>query len=521
VTAGGLSLVAEAETPRGCAPFAWLPVMIVMVAFGLLEIAVAGRYGWFRDEFYYLACADHLAAGYVDQPPLSIWALAGWRAVFGESLVALRLLPAALGMLTIALTAGLARQLGGGRVAQLVAAVAALTAPVLLGTFHVVSMNSFDLLLWLVAFRLLVRALETDALGDWLWLGVVLGLGLLNKISVLWLIAGIGIGVAMTRRQALARRGPWLALLLAVALFSPYLVWEIRNHWPTLEFMRNATGQKMAATAALAFWQNQLLVMNPANVLVWLPGLAWLLFDRDGRRWRALAIAYLVVAAILMIGGRSRASYLSPAYLPLFAAGGVALERSLASGWGEWMRGAAFTLIVAMGAVIAPLAVPVLPVERLIAYQQRLGMAPSTEEHHRMGPLSQHYADMFGWPELVDVVAKAWATLTPEERTHAAIFGQNYGEAGAVLVLGRSLGLHPVLSGHNNFWLWPPTREITTIVIIGGDEADNREFFARLDKFGEADHPYAMPYERHMPVWIGREPKRDLRTAWPQLKHFE
>ena len=501
-------------------PLARGPLLVAALAFLAIEMAVATRYGWFRDEFYYLACADHLAAGYVDQPPLSIWVLAGWRAVFGESLAMLRLLPALLGALTVFLTGVLAWRLGGGRIGQVIAAIAAFTAPVVLGTFHVVSMNSFDLLLWLAAFLALTRALGSDGTLDWLGLGVVLGLGLLDKISVLWLLAGIGAGIVLTEPRRLARPGPWLAAAVALALFAPHAFWQLENHWPTLEFMRNATGEKMVATSPAAFWEGQLSSMNPANVLVWLPGLAWLVLDRDGRRWRAFAIVFVVVALILMSGGRSRASYLAPAYLALFAAGGVALERWLRGGWRAWARAATVTVVVACGAVIAPFALPLLPVGRFIAYQRRLGMAPRTEERHRMGPLPQHYADMFGWPELVDAVAKAWATLTPDERAHAAIFGQNYGEAGAIQVLGRSRGLRPVLSGHNNYWLWPPSGDVRVLIIVGGDEADNRAFFGRLDRVGEWDHGLAMPYERHTPLWIGRDPKRDLRTAWGLVKQF-
>jgi 4-amino-4-deoxy-L-arabinose transferase-like glycosyltransferase len=432
-------------------------LLLLALACFALEAAALTRYGWFRDEFYYLACADHPALGYVDQPPLSIWLLAGWRALFGESLAALRLLPAFVGAATVYLTGALAAALGGSRPAQAIAAVAALATPTLLGTFHYCSMNSFDLLLWLVAFHLWVRALETGSSGDWLKLGSVLGLGLLDKISVLWLLAGIAGGLLLTsHRRQLARPGPWLGAGLALALFSPYVLWNAAHHWPTLEFMRNATVRKMVATGPLEFWQRQLLTMNPANALVWLPGLAWLLFDHDGKRWRPLGLAFAIVAGILMLGGRSRASYLAPAYLALFAAGGVALERRLTGPRGAWARGAVVVLVVGLGAVSAPLALPLLPVERFIAYSRSLGLAPGTEEHHRMGPLPQQYADMFGWPELVDEVANAWASLTPEERTHAAIFGQNYGEAGAVEVLGRARGLRPVLSGHNNFWLWGP-----------------------------------------------------------------
>lgn len=511
---------ATAEDTASVPPLAIVPLSLIALAMLGLLLACLTRYGWFRDEFYYLACADHPAAGYVDQPPLSIWVLGAWRALFGESLAALRVLPALLGAATVFLTGALARTFGGGRTAQAIAALTAALAPTVIGTFHYVSMNSFDLLLWLLAFHAWTRVVRSGATRDWLVLGVVLGFGLLNKISVLWLLAGLGAGLVLGRERAMLRtRGPWVAALAAAALFTPHVAWQAAHGWPTLEFMRNATGHKMATVGPLAFWSRQLDAMNPGSLLVWLPGLVWLFAARDGRRWRAPGIAFVVVALILMSGGRSRASYLAPAYFALFAAGGVALERL--RGRAAAFRWAAVALVIAIGGMGVPFTAPILPVDRFIAWSRALDEAPGTEERHAMGPLQQQYADMFGWPGLTDVVARAWASLTPEERAHAAIFGQNYGEAGAVLVLGRSRGLRPVLSGHNNFWLWPPAGDVRTLVIIGGDETDNREFFARLDKAGETDHPYAMPYERHMIVWIGREPKRDLREAWPLLKHFE
>jgi 4-amino-4-deoxy-L-arabinose transferase-like glycosyltransferase len=511
----------QASAPDSAPALAVVPLTVVALAFLALLLVCLTQYGWFRDEFYYLACADHLATGYVDHPPLSIWALAAWRALFGESLATLRLLPALLGAATVFFTGALARPLGGGRGAQMLAALAACTAPVLIGTFHYVSMNSFDLLLWLLAFHAWVRVVRTGTTGAWLALGIVLGLGVLNKLSVLWLVAGLGAGLLLGReRRMLRTRGPWLAALSMIVLSAPYVAWQLANDWPTVEFMRNATGRKMTDTSLLQFWLRQVLAMNPATVLVWLPGLAWLLVARDGRRWRALGVAYLVVVLIILSGGRSRASYLAPAYLALFAAGAVALERAL-RGRAALLRHAVAGLVVVSGAVAAPLAAPVLPVERFIAYSRALGMAPSTDERHAMGPLPQHYADMYGWQELTDVVARAWTRLSPEERAHAAIFGQNYGEAGAIHVLGRSRGLAPVISGHNNFWLWgPPAQDIRVLVIIGGDEEDNRRYFGSLERVGEADHPYAMPYERHMPVWIGRDPKIDLRQAWVAIREF-
>ena len=487
----------------------------------LLHFTAITKYGWFRDELYYLVCAQHPAAGYVDQPPLSIWILGVVRALFGDSLIAIRLLPALAGAATVFITGRIARELGGGHFAQALAALAALIAPVFLGSDHFYSMNTFDILLWTLAAWLALRALSAGSPRHWLALGVVLGLGLLNKISVMWLIAGLSAGVLVSpARGVLRTRWPWLAVGVALLLFSPHVAWQVQHGWPTLEFMRNATGRKMAGVNPLGFLSGQILEMNPVTLPLWLGGLVWLLFSRAGRAGRPLAVMYLAVAAFLLAGGRSRASYLAPAYVSLFAGGAVAFER-ITSARPRAVRAIAVTLLVALGAVAAPLALPLLPVQNYIRYAKALGMAPSTEENLRIGLLPQHYADMFGWVELVDEVEKAYRTLSPEDQARCSIFGQNYGEAGAITVLGRRRGLPPALSGHNSFWLWGPgERSGDVMIVVGGDLEDNQRVFHDLRRVGTAHSKYAMPYEQEMPIYIGRGLRVPVRELWPQLRRF-
>src|SRR6185295_17060458 len=206
-----------------------------------LHVSALTQYGWFRDEFYYVACAARLDWGYVDHPPLSIAVMALVRLLFGDSLVAFRLVAALIGAATVYFTGRLARDLGGGRFAQALAGFAALVAPVFLGVSRFYSMNVLDLLLWTLAALALVAALRGDRAREWVVLGVVVGLGLLNKISLLWFIAGLFIGFLLTPyRRRLATPGPWIAGAIATALFVPHVVWQIAHGWPTLEFMRNA-----------------------------------------------------------------------------------------------------------------------------------------------------------------------------------------------------------------------------------------------------------------------------------------
>ena len=306
---------------------------------------------------------------------------------------------------------------------------------------------------------------------------------------------------------------------MAAAIFLPHFAWQVRHGWPTLEFMHNATARKMVAVGAFDFLRGQLLELGPGNVLVWLPGLAYALFHRDGRSYRILAWIYLAVALLLMAGGRSRASYLAVAYPMLLALGGVAIERAAARR--RWLKPASIAVVTLLGAVAVPFAIPVLPVESFVRYQMALGMAPRTEEHQALGSLPQYYADQHGWEQLVSRVAEAYARLTPAERARAVVFGQNYGEAAAVDVLGARLGLPHAISGHNSYWMWGPGDwDGSVLIIIGGDRPDNAAFFDNVEIVGQTDAPYAMPYERGLDVSIGRRLKESPDRIWPRLKLF-
>lgn len=487
----------------------------------LVHLLFIRGYGYFRDEFYYLACADHMAWGYVDHPPLSIALLWTVRHTLGGSLPAIRFLPAIAGALTVLLTGLIARRLGGGRFSQTLAMACALVAPEYLSINSVFSMNSFDLLFWTASALVLVRLLQQDRLAPWLALGVLLGLGLLNKTSVLWLGFGLGAGLVLTRRDLLRRRGPWLAAAVAALLFTPHVFWEIQTGWPTLEFIRNATADKMAGVTPLGFAMSQIVNQHPLTTPVWVAGLLFCLLTGAGKRFRSLGIIYVTVFILLVVNQKSRAGYLAPAYPMLWAAGATFLEGVVqATRW----RAAFVTLVLAGGALTAPLAMPILPVEDRIAYARALGRTPSTEERKEVGALPQFFADMHGWNETVDAVARAYGSLAPEDRAQVGIFTSNYGEAGAVDLLGRPHGLPRAASGHNNYWLWGPgdsTGEVVIMLLPATARPRLEEAFASVEVVEIIECDHCMPYENHRPVFLCRRPRVPLAQMWPRLKHYD
>jgi 4-amino-4-deoxy-L-arabinose transferase-like glycosyltransferase len=493
-------------------------VWVLAGAVALVEMLVGPRYGLFRDEYYYLACADHLAWGYVDQPPLSIAVLAAVRAVLGDALWAVRLVPALLGALLVVLGGLLARAMGGGRYARFLGAVAIAVAPQYLGQAGYFSMNVLDLVFWSLAALLVARlSPEERSLRPFVLLGLVLGLGLLNKVSVLFFGAGLALALVVTPlRRLLLRPGPWLAAGIAGLLFLPHVLWQVHNGFPTREFVENATRFKNVALSPLQFFVGQIPEIGPLNAPLWLAGLAWLLFSWRGRPYRALGIVYLVAFAILAVQ-HSKPYYLGPSYPPLLAAGAVVVEGLR---W-AWLRGLIASVLLLAGATVAPFAIPVLPVERFIAYQAVLGVTPTPSERSALGPLPQFFADRFGWQELALAVSAVYRSLPPEEQARAVIVTSNYGEAGALRYLGRRLGLPPAVSQHNSFYFWGPGRdEVDVAIVVGMNPDDLRNAWTSVQAAGSWSSPYAMPYEQRWPILVCRGLKLPLQDAWRRGRHF-
>lgn len=498
------------------------PLYVLVAAKLLFHLAVnlQGGYGIFRDELYYLACADHLAWGYVDQPPLSIFLLAVTKAVLGDSLFALRLVPAVAGAAVVLVTGLLARELGGGRLAVTLAALGSIVALFPLAVSGIWSMNVFDLLFVALASYFLARLINSENPRWWLAIGVTLGLGLLDKIGVLWVGLGIFAGTVLTReRRWLRTWWPWAAGAVAAALFSPYLLWNAANGWPHLEFIDRAVSGKYSGLSAWSFLSGQILIQNPVNLPLWIAGLAWLLAAPSGRRFRPLGIVWLTACLVLLANGHSKAEYLASAYAALFAAGGVAWERMLPRHFA--VRGVAVA-IVASGILLAPFVTPVLPVATYVRYAAALGVAPSTPEGHELAELPQFYADMFGWEEKARAVAEVYHALPEEERRKAAIFASNYGRCGAIDYFADEYDLPGAIGSHNNYWHWGPgaaTGEV--VIVLGGDREDLERRFESVELAGVATCDYCIPYERDLPIYVCRGPLLTIEELWPLTKHYD
>ncbi|MBI2620200.1 MAG: glycosyltransferase family 39 protein [Ignavibacteriales bacterium] len=499
--------------------------LIVSLAFVRLFVHVLtsalGGYGYFRDELYYIACSEHLAWGYVDHPPLSILILAMNRLVLGDSLVALRFLPALAGAASVYVTGLMVRELGGRKFAISLACLAVIIAPAYLAIAGFYSMNAFDLLFWNILLFLLLVILKHGRQEVWLLFGLVAGLGLMNKISVLFLGFGLVIGLLLTpERIVLRRKWIWLGGLIAALIVLPNIVWQIVYGWPTLEFIEQAQRYKIASMGPVEFLLGQVEYLHPLVFPIWVAGLWYFFFHPDGKQYRLFGWMYAVIFVFLVVQN-SKVYYLAPIYTILIAAGGVIIQQWIEQRGRKWMKPVLIALLALGGIATVPLTVPILPVESFIRYARVVGIEPRAEENNPLGALPQLYADCFGWEELTATVVSVHRGLSPKDQSRSLIYTQNYGEAGALNFFGRHFGLPRVVSGHNNYFLWGPgTDSVHAVIIVGGEEEDHLRAFENVQRAGVSVCTYCMPYENNLPIFVARGLKVPLDEAWSSTKHY-
>ena len=489
----------------------------------LVHVLLATRYGYFRDELYFLDCGRHLGWGYVDHAPL-IGLVARLALLMGGSLHALRIFPAVAGALLVALTMLMACRLGAGRFGQALAGLSVLVAPIYLGMDSILSMNAFEPLFWMGCVYLLIRIIQSGDSRLWIGVGVLAGLGLMNKHSTLFFLAALAAGVLLTRlRGELLKPWPWIAAAVALLIVLPNLAWEVAHGFPTLEDLENVAREgKNVVLGPLEFVTQQIIILHPVLFPLWLSGLIYL-FAGLGGRYRALGWTYLVLAVMLFFL-KGKNYYLAPIYPMLFAAGAAGLDAGLtrwrATAGRVWPKAVVAGLVLAAGAVTAPLVLPILPPERYVAYEDALGFAPPKTEVHHDGPLPQLFGDQFGWEELVGDVARIYGSLPPDERARTAIFANNYGEAGAINLFGPKYGLPPAISAHQTHYFWGPRGfRGDILIVLQSDRDELAQVCASVEQAGEHHHPWGME-EENRPIYICRGLKVPLPKLWPSLKHW-
>lgn len=501
-----------------------LGVMGIALFSFVLHTIVNNRYGYFRDEFDYIICGRHLAWGYVDQPPLLPVLSRIFLAIFGDSLRSVRLLPALTSGALIVLTGMITRELGGKRFAVALSAVTILVAPIYLSGGSLLTSNcDLEVLLWMGCVYFAILAGKRGDPRFWLWFGVVAGIGLEEKYSIAVLGFAVVLGLLLTaQRRLLLSPWMWLGGLAALLIFLPNLLWNISLDWPFVQLIRSihAEGRDVVLSPGQYFAQ-QILLLFPLSVFIWMTGILALLFAPRFRPYRFLGWAYLVAFTVFVVL-KGKNYYLAPIYPVYLAAGSVVIDDAIDRIRQLWLKPAIVGLFLAGGAIFAPLAMPILPIDQFIPYMNRLPIkVPRSEYQHARAALPQHYADQFGWNEIVEKTAEAWNRIPAAERKDCGIFAQDYGQAGAIDFLGPRYGLPPALSGHQSWWLWGPRGYSGNCLIVLDDNGETLErLFDHVEYLGNsAPNPYALA--REVSVYICRGAKfGTLADLWPKLKRW-
>jgi 4-amino-4-deoxy-L-arabinose transferase-like glycosyltransferase len=481
-----------------------------------LHLGTAWRYGYFRDEIYFIACGRHLAWGYVDQPPLV--ALVAWLAQpANDALLALRLLPCIAAGLTVYVAVQIVRGLGGGRFAQWLAGVAVALTPAYLLLGNVLTTTSFEPLSWILVIWCAMRRW-------WIALAFAATFGLYGKYSMALLLGALIIGFLLTtQRRALTTPRLAIAATIVVVLMLPNLWWQASHGWPFLEVLQGDAAHRHAFNNGwllesqnlvgngVSFGVEQLLYTNPLAAPIWLCGLIGPFLGPRLREFRFITIAYIVLFAVA-VALEAKGYYIIGIYGALLAVGAIVVERAA-----TWLRTALFAALVVSAVATLPLSIPVLPIDGFIAYSQMLGLTGHGADAHVIQPI---YAEQFGWDRLARDVASVYNTLP--NKNAVAIYADTYADAGAIDFFGPAYDLPNAISSQNNYWLWG-TRgyDGETIIAIGASRIDLvRPFYRSCKLVRISDEPLRWVVEGPTPIFICTGAMLPLDRIWPHLRWF-
>lgn len=494
--------------PRGAT------IIAVLVVVLHLAVAMVTPFEIHRDELLYAAMGRHLRLFAMDFPPFIAMAQLVRHVVLGDSVLAMRVIPAlahgALVLLVARLAQDSARE---DRLAPLLAATATATTPFLLRAGTLFQPVIFEQLWWTLVLGILLRL---GQLGEptpttaWLRLGAVAGLALLTKFSIVFLGAGVALAWLVTQPRIFLTRGPWLALAVTFAIGAPSWIGQLVLDWPVLQQMTDLRATQLARVTYPAFVGEQLLLHGPIAFGLAAVGLVTMLRDA---RFRTAGVAVAATFLVLMLS-RGKPYYAGALFPALFAVGALAIAPRLTQ---RVTRGVAVLAIAVPGLVLLPIAVPLLSPEATADFAARIGVDSRTNTGEAIA-LEQDFADMLGWQRKVEAVAATYAALPETERRETVLLGTNYGRAGAIDFHGPRLGLPPAVSPAGSYWFFGPgSLPGRTLLVLGGEASDLAPLCGRLTEAARVTEPWGVPEERDVAVWLCREPHLTLQAVWPQL----
>ena len=474
-------------------------LIFVVIKIGLNLLAIS-HFGFHRDEFLHLVLADHLDWGYKEVPPFIALLAKATQLFFGNSVFAARIFPTICGGLIVWFTGQITVELGGKKFAIALACLALIFSPAFAASDYLFQPVVFDQLWWVMAVWLLAKYSNTSSVKYLYFLGIIVGLGMLTKYSMAFFTFALIVGIVISKqRKMLLNRHIIGAAVVAVIIFLPNIIWQFQHHLPVITHMKTLQKEQLDYIKPSDFIMQELMV-NGVALFVWLTGFIFLLFSFRLHKFQFLAISFVLIFVFLLVmNGKSY--YLFGAYPMLFAAGGFGFERWLkASGYA--LRGLVIALFTIPNLLLFPMVLPVLPLNQTLAFFRFADRNLSfmrfavTWEDHKVHKTTQDYADMLGWDEMTAKVAQAWQSLTPDQQKQTQIFADNYGEAGAIHLLGKPYHLPEVISLASSFTLWAPdnldARYIIYVDDQGGRNIDSfKSCLESYHKVGEVENPLA------------------------------
>jgi 4-amino-4-deoxy-L-arabinose transferase-like glycosyltransferase len=482
-------------------------LILLALALLVLHTLTNGQYGFHRDELATLDDARYPAWGYVAYPPVTPFIARVALELFGPSLVGVRFFCALSMSVALVLTGLIARELGGSRPAQIVAALAAAIGPAALSEGNFFQYISFDYLWWVLIAYLMMRLLNSDDPRWWLGIGAVIGLGMMTKYTMAFFALGVVAGVVFTQnRRYLASPWLWGGVALALLVFLPNMIWQAQHNFISLDFLSNIHARDVRIGRTGSYLVEQLfLAANLFTIPLWVAGLYFYFVAPAGKRYRPLGWMAVVPIALFLVT-QGRGYYSAPAYPMLIAAGAVVGERwlaSLAAGKARLVRGITYGALAVGGSLMAAVSLPLAPIN-----------SPWWDV---ASTVNDGFKESVGWPELTETVAGIYASLPAEEKAQAGILTGNYGEAGAINLYGPAYGLPEAISGINSYWLRgygdPPPQ---TLVVVGFTRADVQRMFEACDLAGHTSNRYGVKNEEtrdHPDIFVCRR----LRLPWPDF----
>jgi len=468
----------------------WLITLLLVVSKLVIHFLTSTCYELHRDEMLYFALGNHLNFGYASTPPLIGFLAFVVKIIFGYSEWGIKLFPALAGASSIIIIALIVKEFGGKNLAMLIAGIAFLIPGAFLRSNSLFQPVSFNQFFWLLTSYLIIRMINTRDLKLWLWIGFVVGLGFLNKYSIVFFAMAIIIALIISQhRKVIFSKYFLIGLLIGFLMILPNLIWQYNHNWPIIKHMAELQKYQLINNTISGFFIDQILSCLPSTI-IWLAGLLMMLFLPQEKKFRFIAYTFILVLLIIVLA-RGKSYYTLGAYSMLFAAGGYTMEKYFRKRW-VIVNYIVIFLGIFISAAVLPLELPYASFDTVAKYcdPDRGGIAQRWEDG-KLYPIPQDYADMTGWKELTGIVATAYNMLDQDQKDKCIIYAENYGQAGAIEFYGHEYGLPKPISFHDSYLLWAPDSIANGPFIYINDEiGDMDELFNDYPEAGRVNNKY-------------------------------